>query len=153
MRLSYREIQKSDYAEIVKTFGPIVEKYSLVQFKKNCYNIIVLDGNKIVGIITNYIKTQILPLKQKEGFIAYIEVLKEYRRKGIATRLVKMAEKWAKSLGLYQIGSWSDLNAKEMILFAKKQKYSMCQAIMYDENYLPKNGNYVVGYYYAKRLD
>ncbi len=105
-------------------------------------------------MISNYIRTTIAPIKEKECFIAYIEVLKEYRRKEIATHLVKMTEKWAKQNGLYQIGAWSDLQAKNMILLAKKQKYSMCQAIMYDKNYLPENGNkYVVGYYYAKRLD
>ena len=154
MKLIYREIKKSDYDEIVKTFGQKIIKYNMIQFKKSSYNVGVYDNKKLVGIIANYIKTQIEPLKEKEAFIAYIEVLKDYRRKGIATHLVKMAEKWAKMQGLYQIAAWSDLNASNMICLAKKQKYSMCQAIMYDKNYLPTNGNkYVVGYYYAKRLD
>lgn len=153
MKLIYREIKKSDYENIVETFGPKIERFHLVQFKKNCYNVAVFDGNKLVGIITNFIRKQIEPLNQQEAFIAYIEVIKEYRRKGIATHLVKMAEKWAKENGYYQIGSWSDLNAQNMILLAKKQKFSMCQAIMYDKDYLPTNGDFVVGYYYAKRLD
>ena len=154
MKINYREFKKSDYENIVKTFGPKIERFHMVQFKKNCYNIGAFDGDKLVGMISTYERTQIEPLKQKEAFIAYIEVLKDYRRKGIATHLVKMAEKWAKMQGLYQIGAWSDLVATNMILLAKKQKYSMCQAIMYDENYLPTNGNkYIVGYYYAKRLD
>ena len=154
MKFEYREFKKSDYDEIVKTFGPKIEKYHMVQFKKNCFNIGAFEGNKLVGMIAIYERTQIEPINQKEAFIAYIEVLKEYRRKGIATHLVKRAEQWAKKTGYYQIGAWSDLEAQNMILLAKNQKFSMCQAIMYDKNYLPENGNkYVVGYYYAKRLD
>ena len=154
MKITYREFQKSDYDDIVKTFGPKIEKYKMVQFKKNCFNAGAYCGGKLVGMISTYTRTQIEPIKEKEAFIAYISVLEEHRRKGIASHLVKMAEKWAKSMGFYQIGAWSDLVAGNMILLAKKQKFSMCQAIMYDKNYLPENGNkYVIGYYYAKRLD
>ena len=154
MKLVYRELTQDDYKNIVEVFGQDVVKYDLVQFKKHTLNVGVFDAGKIIGIVTVYATSLIPPLECKSAFIGFIEVLETYRRQGIATKLVTLAEDWAKKQGLFQIMAWSSQDKNEMIYLAKKLGYGLTPAIMYDKHYLPKTiEDIVVGYYYAKRLD
>ena len=81
----------------------------------------------------------------EKAFIDFIEVSQDYRRRGIAQRLVQMAEDRARDNGVCQIRAWSSQNKIEAIPMWKALGFSLCPADPKDEG--------SPGYYVAKRLD
>ena len=150
-----RKLTPEDFNNVVEVFGQKVITYNILKFDKHNLNLGAFDDKRLIGIITAEPRKLIKPLDDYcDLFITYIEVLKEYQNQGIATTLIQMAEDFAKQKGLFQITSWSDEETVEMNRLALKLKFTMCQALMYDENYLPQNPtDCVKGYYYGKRLD
>lgn len=150
-----RELTQQDFDKVVEVFGEKITEFQILKFEKNNCNLGVFVNEDLIGIITAEPRNLIKPLDAyTDFFITYIEVLKPYQKQGIATKLIQEVENFAKQKGFFQITSWSDEDTVEMNRLALKLKYTMCQALMYDENYLPKNINECVkGYYYGKRLD
>ena len=81
----------------------------------------------------------------QEAFIDFIEVHREQRRRGIARRLVQMAEARARDHGVCQIRAWSSEGKHEAIAMWQALGFSLCPADPKDEG--------SPGYYVAKRLD
>lgn len=64
---------------------------------KDGYSILALQGNNLIGLISVYWKSLPPPLPDTwEGYIDILEVHKNFRRRGIATRLIDMALERAK---------------------------------------------------------
>ena len=125
MKIVYKWLTKDDYKNVVKTFGEVVEKYNVLKFGKNYYAYGAFYNDELIGFISGGFRSLIPPLTDKEAYIYDVEVKKEYRRNGIGSKFVKMAEKWAKENNAFQIGAWSAEESKEMIMLAKKLKYSL----------------------------
>ena len=155
MEAKIRELAPQDFDNVVSVFGQKIIKYDMLKFEESNCNLGAFDNEKLIGIITSQPRKLIKPLDAHcDLFIAYIAVLEEYQNQGIATKLILATEKFAKEKGFFQITAWSDEDKVAMNHLALKLKYVMCQALMYDENYLPHSiEECVKGYYYGKRLD
>ena len=154
MNITYRELNEDDYKNIETTFGDILNKYNVSNFKDKATTYGAFDNDRLVGIISIVILPLLEPLEGEEAFINHIEVVEDYRRNGIGTNLLKLAEDWTKDKHLFQLRAWSGKNTVEAINMANKQKYVMSQSIIYDINApLYTERKYVFGYNWAKRFD
>ncbi len=154
MNITYRELNEDDYKNIEITFGDILNKYNVSNFKDKATTYGAFDNDRLVGIISIVILPLLEPLEGEEAFINHIEVVEDYRRNGIGTNLLKLAEDWTKEKHLFQLRAWSGKNTVEAINMANKQKYVMSQSIIYDINApLYTERKYVFGYNWAKRFD
>lgn len=123
------------------------EKAARHMHLKDGYSILALQGNNLIGLISVYWKSLPPPLPDTwEGYIDILEVHKDFRRRGIATRLIDMALDRAKDKGAYQVRSWSSLDKKEAIPMWKALGFGLCPASTY-----PK-GQEVKGYFVTKLL-
>lgn len=80
---------------------------------ENGFTLAAMDGDKIAGFISVSVKK--LPYNFEntfESFIDVIKVKKEYRRKGIARKLLSLSEKESKKREAYQIRAWSSEDKK-----------------------------------------
>ena len=79
-----------------------------------------LEEDRIIGFISTRI--QELPYVEKtfESYIDVIEVRPEYRRKGVAKKLLSVTGEESKRKGLYQIRGWSSEDKKEAILMWRR---------------------------------
>ena len=111
------------------------------------FSIVALEGEILVGLISVYAKTLPAPLQESfDWYIDILEVHKDYRRRGIASQLNKLAIQRAKEAGVYQIRSWSSEDKIEAIPMWKALGFGLCPAITYPQ------GKEVKGYFVAKVL-
>ena len=91
--------------------------------KRGNYQIFVAcDGDKVVGYIglVSYLAFEL----DNEGMkIIALAVSKEYRRKGIGTKLLKAAEQWAKENNIEVILLNSGLQREDAHSFYESQEY------------------------------
>lgn len=91
--------------------------------KRGSYQIFVAcDGDKVVGYIgcVSYLAFEL----ENEGMkIIALAVSKEYRRKGIGTKLLKTAEQWAKENNIEVILLNSGLPREDAHAFYESQGY------------------------------
>ena len=91
--------------------------------KRGNYQIFVAcDGDKVVGYIgcVSYLAFEL----ENEGMkIIALAVSKEYRRKGIGTKLLKTAEQWAKENNIEVILLNSGLPREDAHAFYESQEY------------------------------
>lgn len=83
---------------------------------------VACDGDKVVGFIgcVSYLAFEL----EKEGMkIIALAVSKEYRRKGIGTKLLKTAEQWAKENNIEVILLNSGLPREDAHKFYESQGY------------------------------
>lgn len=83
---------------------------------------VACDGDKVVGFIgcVSYLAFEL----EKEGMkIIALAVSKEYRRKGIGTKLLKAAEQWAKENNIEVILLNSGLPREDAHKFYESQGY------------------------------
>ena len=110
------------------------------------FSIVAHRARQMIGYISVVWRDLPRPLADaKEGFIDFIEVREDHRRRGIARRLVQMAEERAQGNGACQIRAWSSENKREAIPLWKALGFGLCPADPKDEG--------SPGYYVAKRLD
>lgn len=111
------------------------------------FTLVALDKEKIVGYVSVYWRNLPSPLEtSKEGFIDIIEVIPEYRRRGIAANLLHQAEELSKKEGCCQIRAWSSDDKVEAIPMWKSLKYDLCPATIHP------NKKTVSGYFVVKPL-
>ena len=109
------------------------------------FSIVAMDQEFLIGLISVYGRK--LPLLEIfEWYIDILEVHKEHRRKGIATRLIQMVCEKAKEAGIYQIRSWSSEDKIDALPMWKTLGFGMCAATTYPQ------GKEVKGYFVAKVL-
>ena len=91
----------------------------------NGFTYIALDGEKIAGFVSAHIEKLPYPVNKMESYIDIVEVKTEYRRRGIAKKLLNLAEKESKKLGMYQIRAWSSEDKKEAIVMWQKLRFCL----------------------------
>src|SRR5574341_1126296 len=109
------------------------------------FSIVALEGDNPVGLISVYWRTLPPPLPETcEGYIDILEVHKDYRRKGIARRLIDLSLERAHEKGVYQMRAWSSIDKREAIAMWKALGFGLCPAATYP------NGQEVMGYFVTK---
>ena len=80
------------------------------------FSIVALLDSTLVGLISVAWRMLPPPLPEiREGFIDIIEVKDDFRRRGIARRLVDLSLEQAKAGGVYQMRAWSSSDKTEAI--------------------------------------
>ena len=106
------------------------------------FSILALCNDEPVGLISVYWRELPPPLADTyEGYIDIIEVLAEFRRRRIATRMIEMSAERAQEQGVYQLRAWSSEDKMEAISMWEALGFGLYPATTY-----PK-GNEVRGYF------
>ncbi|MCK5072392.1 MAG: GNAT family N-acetyltransferase [Bacteriovoracaceae bacterium] len=106
-------------------------------------------NKKVIGFISVLIENLEEPIANtKQAFIDIIKVRPEYRRTGIASRLIEIAIQKSSSLNLYQIAAWSSEDKVEAIPMWKKLGFGLCFSSIISG----RTGEKVYGYLVAKPL-
>ena len=123
------------------------EKVAQHMHLEDGFSILAMDGDNLVGLISVYWRTLPAPLPETcEGYIDILEVHRDFRRKGIATRLIDLSLERANEEGVYQMRAWSSLDKQEAIAMWKALGFCLCPAVTYP------NGQEVMGYFVTKSL-
>ena len=121
-----------------------------ITLDSNSYSLVAIIDNNIVGFISTYIKKLPSPLENmNEGYINIIEVHKEFRKQGIATRLIEKTEKYYKQHKVTQLRGWSSDDKLEAINLWNKLKYSLSPTTIWIEDKKIS----VEGYHFIKKLN
>jgi GNAT superfamily N-acetyltransferase len=124
------------------------EKAAHYMHLENGFSLLAMYDHEIVGLISVYWKVLPRPLPETcEAYIDILEVRKDLRRRGIATRLIEMSMERANRKGLYQMRAWSSLDKTEAIPMWKALGFGLCPATTF-----PK-GQEVKGYFVTKLLN
>ena len=109
------------------------------------FSIVAFHTEMLVGLISTYWRELPLPLKgELDAYIDILEVHRDFRRRGIAERLIEMSIERARQRGLHQIRSWSSEDKTEAIHMWKALGFGLCPVRIY-----PK-GQEVKGYFVVK---
>jgi GNAT superfamily N-acetyltransferase len=142
--LTYLEADENLKKRIEAEWG---EKAARHMHLEDGFSTVAFDEDRIVGLISVYSKKLPLPLIEScDWYIDILEVHKDYRRRGIATHLIKMACGRAREAGVYQLRSWSSEDKIEAIPMWKALGFGLCPAVTHPQ------GKEVKGYFVAKVL-
>lgn len=131
MNIVYKEIDKRLEEQIVETWGAWVIQYGCLYYGEGCYSLAAIVDGVPVGFISTHPMQLPKPLDMHyDAYISDLEVDENYRRKGIASRLLAMMEEWAKEYGYRQLRAWSSDNEVEAISMWYALGYGVCPAIM-----------------------
>ncbi len=99
------------------------------------FTIIATYEKKLVGMISVYWRTLPKPITEsREGYIDIIEIDREYRRRGIASRLIHLAIERATEFGAYQIRAWSSEDKLEAIPMWQALGFGLAPATVFQGN-------------------
>lgn len=79
--------------------------------------IVATDGDKIIGNIF------IIPYGSKIAHLYRLVIEKDYRNKGIATKLLEYVEKIVKKKGIIELSLYADFNDSELSSFYEKKGF------------------------------
>jgi ribosomal protein S18 acetylase RimI-like enzyme len=145
--LSFIEADGS-WKERVAAFSQWGENAARHLHTKDGFTILALQKKELAGVISVYWKELPAPLSESwEGYIDILEVHKDYRRKGIAGRLVQLCAERGRAHGAIQLRSWSSLDKQEAIPMWKALGFGLCPAVTYPA------GKEVHGYFVTRRLE
>lgn len=136
---------KNAVAEQWKEHRPDIGSY--LHLEKG-YGVAAMDGEKVVGILSVKWQSLSAPLTDsEEAFIEAVDVLGDYRRQGIATRLIEEAETRALEKAS-QLRSWCSEEQREAIQMFKVLGFGMCPA----SGTCPHTGKAMNGYFAVKAI-
>jgi GNAT superfamily N-acetyltransferase len=111
------------------------------------FSLVALRDDEPVGLIAIVWRALPPPLPATlEGFVDIIEVRADSRRRGLARRLVALAEERARAHGAYQLRAWSSADKTEAIPLWRALGFGLCPATTYPR------GEPVEGYFVARVL-
>ena len=149
MQFIYKEINKDILDKMCSHYGEEELIRSHMHFEDGSVSLAAMCGDIPAGFISVYTENFTPPLiGDKDACVAIIEVDRNYRRRGIGSELVGLAEEWAAKNGFSQIRAWSSKNKIEAIPMWRKLGYCMCPAKIWVE----WCGEIVDGYYVVKKL-
>ena len=150
----FKEITKDIEDQIVDTWGDWVIKYGCLHYGEGCYSLAALYGGEPVGFISAYPLRFPEPLQEYcDAYIDDIEVREDFRKQGIASKLLLMTEQWAKSHGYRQIRAWSSDDKTEALGMWYAFGYGVCPAVMRGECVVKEFvGKPIYGFYVVKTL-
>jgi GNAT superfamily N-acetyltransferase len=111
------------------------------------FSLVALHGDAPVGLIAVVWRELPPPLPPTvEAFIDIIEVRADWRRRGVARRLVALAAERARAQGAYQLRAWSSADKDAAIPMWRALGFALCPATTYPR------GAAVEGYLVARVL-
>ena len=147
MDIIYKEIDLKILEKINEKYGEWAKKH--IHINENSYSLAVFYNDIPIAFISTYIRQLIKPLEiEKDAYIDVIEVDENFRRKGIASELIKNTENWVKSKDIFQIRSWSSQDKIEAIPMWYSLEYCMCPSKIWVE----WCKEIVNGYYVVKKI-
>lgn len=153
-KIIFKEINREIEKQIIEIWGDWVVKYGCLHYGDGCYSLAALCDRKPVGFISAYPLQLPAPLQAyRDAYIDDIEVREDFRRQGIARKLLSMTEQWAKDYGYRQIRAWSSDDKTEAIPMWYALGYGVCPAIMRGECVIKEfAGKPICGFYAVKPL-
>ncbi len=132
----------SEWREPVK--GKWGEKAARHLHFEDGFTYVVTYDSHLVGLISIQQRPLPMPLTDSlEGYIDIIEVDVDFRRKGIASRLVKLSCERARAEGAFQIRAWSSEDKVEALPFWRSLGFGLVPAVTYTSD-VEIRGFYVV---------
>jgi len=111
------------------------------------FSVVAVQSEKPIGLISVYWKKLLPSLPETcEGYIDIIEVHRDFRRKGIATRLIELSVERARAQGAYRLRAWSSEDKTEAISMWKALEFGLYPATVYPR------GQEVRGYFVTKTI-
>ncbi|MBI5393384.1 GNAT family N-acetyltransferase [Candidatus Woesearchaeota archaeon] len=91
------------------------------------------DEGKYIGFINLSLRYEHVPgaTSSTVGYVEGIFIKEEYRKKGIAKKLIDTGERWAKSKGCKEIGSDAELHNKASQAFHKRLGFKENEIILH----------------------
>ena len=137
------KVIKRDFSDWVELGIEFWSKHSAESIKKDFRR--MLDSNKeqsflcrnekgvAIGFIDISIRTDYVEGSKTNpvGYLEGIYVKKQYRKQGIATLLLKEAEKWLKNKKVFEIGSDAEIHNKISHKFHKKLGFKQGETIIH----------------------
>ena len=144
LRVRFIDADEALKDRVVKEWG---EKTARHMHLEDGFSILAMLGSSLVGLISVYWKSLLPPLSEtREGYIDILEVHKDFRRQGIATRLIDLSLARANEKGAYQMRAWSSLDKLEAMWLWKALGFGLCPATTY------YSGQEVMGYFVTRSL-
>ena len=142
--MEFIQIDKSILPQIAHEYG---EKAARHLHFDDGFTLAALNDGQVVGFASFVWRDLIAPLESlQECFIDIIETKTEYRRQGIASSLLEMAEQYARDKGVYQLRAWSSDNKIEALPMWAALHFGLSPAVVYP------GGQEVHGYFVTKSL-
>jgi GNAT superfamily N-acetyltransferase len=140
--IDYIEADQSWREPVSQAFGDKAVRHMHVQ---DGFTVIALYEHRPVGLISVYWRALPPPLTgSSEGYIDIIEVAEDFRRWGIAAKMLAIAVERAREQGTYQLRAWSSEDKIEAIPMWKRLGFGLCPAVTYPA------GKEVKGYFVSK---
>jgi GNAT superfamily N-acetyltransferase len=142
--IEYLEIDESWRARIAAEWNEKVERHL---YFSNGFTITAVHQKLSVGIISVYWRELPAPLPATlEGYINIIEVRPEYRKRGIARKLINLSIQRAREFNAYQLRSWSSEDKIEAIAMWMRLGFGLCPATTFPR------GQEVKGFFVTRLL-
>lgn len=107
------------------------------------FSVLAVQDDAPIGLIS--VCWRALPPPLSGACEGFIEVRAEFRRRGIATRLIEIALERARARGACQLRAWSSEDKAEAIPMWKALGFGLCPATVHPR------GQEVKGYFVTKR--
>lgn len=147
MNIVYKMIDWSMFKAIGEKYGSM--KQSHVCMETDGFSHAAVHDGGVIGFISVIPKAFYEPLADvTEAFINIIEVDADFRRHGIARKLIASSEQWAVSQGFTQLSAWSSADKLEAVPMWRKLGYGMCPA----QIWIQSRALNVYGFYVVKTL-
>jgi len=111
------------------------------------FTVVALSSGRPVGLLAVAWRELPQPLaRERDAFIDIIEVRPEFRRRGIASRMIGMAAWRGKSAAAYQLRAWSSDDRTEALAMWRALGFGLAPATVYPA------GKEVNGFFVTKVL-
>ncbi len=109
------------------------------------FSIAATHKELLVGLVAVQWRTLPQPLVEtREAYIDFLEVHQEYRRRGIARRLIELSSERSRGENMYQLRSWSSEDKTQAIPMWKALGFGLCPARTFPQ------GKEIKGYFVTK---
>lgn len=142
--IQYVDVDESLQKQISRQWGEWAARYVHLE---DGFSIVAMHRQEPVGLISVHWQDLPSPLiNTGEGYIAIIEVIEAFRRRGIAKKLIDLSFERARQQGVYQLRAWSSEDRTEAIPMWKALGFGLCPATIYP------GGQEVKGYFVTQVL-
>ena len=142
--IDYIEADEAWQLRIAKEWGQAATRHMHLS---DGFSILALSEDLPVGLISVYWRRLPAPLEQEfDAYIDILEVHEDFRRQGIARRLIALSMERAGAEGMAQLRAWSSEDKTEAIHMWKALGFGLCPATTYP------NGQAINGFFVVKLL-
>lgn len=127
------ERNKQEFEALLKNLWQDATLESCKKDAKVTNQFIYYEDDKVVGLLTCSIKREYVAgcSTNKVAYLEGVYVLPEYRRKGIATKLIEHFKTWAKSIGCKEMASDIEVDNDVSLQFHKKCGFEVVETTIH----------------------